>query len=179
MRIEGWMKASSGKSAKRAKVRLVPAVLLVCVALAAGGCAASPPPAATSHNAQRNTSAQSKPHASPHRATSPGSQKTAPGIGVKLPTKIDNVGADRKNVALTSCSSSPGGWAASGVAVNHGRSGTAYRLTVYFTDREATVIGTGVTTVGVAPKHVARWRIATHLVAQPGGTRCVLVGVAK
>jgi hypothetical protein len=102
-----------------------------------------------------------------------------PGVGVKVPKKIDNVVADRKNVTLTSCSPTQGGWAASGEAVDHGGSGTSYKVTVYFTDQEATVIGTGVTTVAVAPGHVARWRIATHLVAQPGGTRCVLVGVGK
>lgn len=161
---------------------VVATVLLVGVAFGVAGCTSSPRPAASSHNAQPRTQVPAKTPAQPRtqgsKAASADNQQTVPGAGVKVPTKIDNVVADRKNVTVTSCSSTPGGWAASGVAVNHGRSDTSYRLTVYFTDQEATVIGTGVTSVGVAPGHAARWRIATHLVAQPGGTRCVLVGVA-
>lgn len=145
--------------------------LLVGVALAAAGCTGSPHPGATSRSSQAN--------AHPSQPTPITNQKQVPGAGVKVPTKIDNVVADRKNVTLTSCTSTQGGWVASGVAVNHGGSETSYKVTVYFTDQEATVIGTGMTTVGVAPGHVTRWRVATHLAAQPGGTRCVLVGVAK
>lgn len=147
-------------------------VLLVGVALTAAGCTNSPHPgAANSHSSQ--------PKARPSQAAPAGNQGPVPGAGVKVPTKIDNVIADRKNVTLTSCLSTQGGWSASGVAVNHGGSETSYKVTVYFTDQEATVLGTGVTTVTVTPGQVTRWRIATHLVAQPGGTRCILVGVGK
>ena len=152
---------------RRATKRLATAAVLVSVALTAAGCTSSPHPGAARHGSQ------------PSQAAPAGNEKQVPGAGVKVPTKIDNVVADRKNVTLTSCLSTQGGWSASGVAVNHGGSSTSYKVTVYFTDQEATVLGTGVSTVSVAPGRVSRWRIAAHLVAQPGGTRCVLVGVAK
>lgn len=158
-------------SRARRPTPVVTTALLVGVALVAAGCTSGRHPAAASPRHQSE--------AQPAQATPAAKQEPVPGAGVKVPTKIDNVVADRKNVALTSCSSTQGGWAASGVAANHGGSETSYKVTVYFTDQAATVLGTGVTSVSVAPGHVTRWRIAAHLVAQPGGTRCVLVGVAK
>ena len=81
-------------------------------------------------------------------------------VSTSLPTSIPNDDAKRSQVEIDSCSASPGGWTARGIAFNRGQSSEHFDITVFF----AKSGGTG------------SWTIRSQFVADPS-TRCVVVGV--
>jgi hypothetical protein len=93
-----------------------------------------------------------------------------------LPKTVPNEPNLRRYVVLEQCAAIPGGWKADGTAVDPGASPARYRITVYFTDSQATVVGFAQTTVKVAPGKKARW-LAEDTFAAPKKTLCVLSGV--
>ncbi|ADB52440.1 hypothetical protein Cwoe_4023 [Conexibacter woesei DSM 14684] len=78
---------------------------------------------------------------------------------------VGNMVMNRRDVRLTSCKGSPGGWTAGGRATGAGDRPCAHEVTVYFTDSRATVLGTGRTAASTA-------------IHGADELRCVLVGVA-
>jgi hypothetical protein len=92
------------------------------------------------------------------------------------PSAIPNNVAQRKNVSLTACQPTQGGWAAAGVATNPGSTATRYAITIFFTDTSATVLDYATTNVSVAAGQHANWRAAARFTA-PAHVLCVLRGV--
>ena len=82
----------------------------------------------------------------------------------------------RQNISLSSCQATKGGWRASGTARNPGNTARTYRLTVYFTNSQATVLGSGTSSATIAAKGSGPWSVTTTFHA-PSVVRCVLVGV--
>jgi hypothetical protein len=106
-------------------------------------------------------------------------QALPPGVvaATSVPTKVPNKPALRRNVTVSKCAAVSGGWAASGVAKNGGDSPTTYTITVFFTTKNATVIGTGSTKVTVDAGASKTWAVSKKMhAADP--TLCVLRGVA-
>jgi len=116
-----------------------------------------------------------------HTVTAAASDAPAlpPGVtqATAVPTDVANDPAQRKNVTLTDCAATEGGWKAAGTAKNAGESAITYMVTVFFTASTATVLAVGDTAVTVEPGSTARWAIESSFTA-PAGTRCVLTGVA-
>jgi beta-xylosidase len=92
------------------------------------------------------------------------------------PVPIENNAAIRTQAVITSCTAAPGGWQASGTATNPGKASYDYKLTVYFTSAQATVLGSGQTSVTVGAKSTGKWKVTATFPA-PAGVKCVLVGV--
>ncbi len=92
------------------------------------------------------------------------------------PVPIHNNAAIRTQAVITACTAAPGGWQASGTATNPGTASYHYKLTVYFTSAQATVLGSGQTSVTVAAKSTGKWKVTATFPA-PTGVKCVLVGV--
>ena len=76
-----------------------------------------------------------------------------------------------------SCSAAPGGWNAAGTVHNSLGKNADYKITVFFIDKQATVIGYTRTSVRVATGQKVSWHAAGKFNAVPG-TNCVLRGVA-
>jgi hypothetical protein len=95
---------------------------------------------------------------------------------VGVPTNVPNSVTLRKNVQLTSCAPTAGGWEASGVAANPVQNPTDYTITVFFTTATDTVIGTGATRVHLDGASNLPWTVAGTFTPAPA-TRCVLRGV--
>jgi hypothetical protein len=93
-----------------------------------------------------------------------------------LPTNIPNNGSLRANVVVSSCHSAPGGWVATGTALNPSAKAITYTITVFFTTTEATVIDAGQTKVTVQPGARSAWTVAKQF-ATPPQMNCVLTGV--
>jgi hypothetical protein len=136
------------------------------------GCGDSSKPAASA----------SAPNASKSRSKAAASQ-----TGLTLPTGVANASAVptdvansvrlRRNVQLTSCAKTTGGWQAAGVATNPAANPTDYTITVFFTTASATVIGTGATQVHVENGVSEPWTVTGNFTPAPS-TLCVLRGVA-
>ncbi|RDV45271.1 hypothetical protein DOE76_08415 [Leifsonia sp. ku-ls] len=94
-----------------------------------------------------------------------------------VPSSVPNDPAQRKNVTVTDCGPSEGGWRATGTAKTSGESAATYKLTVFFTTSTATVLAVGEATVTVQRGSTAEWAVDSSFTA-PKGTRCVLTGVA-
>jgi hypothetical protein len=144
------------------------------VPLAAAGCTSSGPPAsnATTHPADR-----SRP-ATPSSSQAPSAEALPPGVvgATHVPAKVANKPALRPDVSLASCSPRTHGWQASGTAHNPRSAARSYKITVFFTTDNATVIGVAATTVHVPGKASRSWTAgATFHAAKP--TLCVLRGV--
>ena len=111
---------------------------------------------------------------------SSGASKASQGLvttGSSVPTVVANKDALRKQVTLTGCASQPGGWIASGAAVNPTKKAVSYTITVFFTNAQATVETYGKTTLAVPAHKSGTWSIpVVFAVSQP--TVCVLRGVA-
>jgi len=101
-----------------------------------------------------------------------------PGVvnAISLPAHILNDVQLRKNVLLTRCQPAKQGWKASGTATNPGKARADYAITVFFTTSSATVIGSGVTHVRVAPGAHKTWTASGSFTPAPA-TSCVLRGV--
>lgn len=93
-----------------------------------------------------------------------------------VPTDVPNVPELRTNVTIESCEGADAGWKAAGTAANTGAEDVDYTITVFFTTDGGTVIGTGDTTVSVAPGASEAWEITAELTPAPT-TLCVLRGV--
>jgi hypothetical protein len=93
-----------------------------------------------------------------------------------VPTKVPNRATWRKDVSLTTCRSSPGGWVARGTIDNPAKAAREYRLTIFFTTTSATVIGVGHSTVRVEAGASRPWQVTSRFTAAPK-TLCVLRGV--
>jgi hypothetical protein len=136
------------------------------------GCSGSSKPAASASGPKASTSV---------RTTAPlVSGATLPkGVtnATEVPTSVANSVQLRKNVQLTSCIKTTGGWQASGVAANPATSPTDYTITVFFTTASATVIGTGATHVHVDSGTSQPWTVNGEFTPAPS-TLCVLRGVA-
>jgi len=94
-----------------------------------------------------------------------------------IPTSVANVDTKRKDVVLTGCAAIPGGWSASGSALNPTKSTLTYKITVFFTTTAATDIDYAVTTVTVKPGVTQHWT-ASKVFSAPASMLCVLTGVA-
>ncbi len=80
-------------------------------------------------------------------------------------------------MAITKCVSTPGGWKASGNAVNSSDTKRfKAKITVFFTTTSATVLDYAQTSVDVAPGKTGTWTAAAKFKAEPT-MRCVLRGV--
>jgi len=93
-----------------------------------------------------------------------------------VPAAVPNKTALRADVAMSSCSPHAGGWMASGSARNPRKKATTYKITVFFTSNQATVIGTARTSVRVPPGGTEHWT-ATSKFHPAKPTLCVLRGV--
>lgn len=106
----------------------------------------------------------------------------APGLpsGVRgaasLPTDIPNNADLRKNVSVTSCAATEGGWAANGSATNPGRDSVTYTITIYFTTTFGTVVDSGQTRVRIKGGAERPWTVSKKFSAAPS-MLCALRGV--
>jgi hypothetical protein len=124
-------------------------------------------------------------HDGRHPATAP--EPSTPTAGVlpadvvaatAVPTAVPNNPASRKNVAISACAATKGGWKATGSADNPSGTKLTYTITVFFTSDAATVLGTGQTKVTVQPHSDQQWTVAAKFRPAPQ-TLCVLRGVAE
>jgi len=91
-------------------------------------------------------------------------------------SKYVNTVSLRTGVVTTSCKAAPGGWEASGSIHNSSHKDHDYQLTVYFTDAQATVLGSARTSSNVAAGQAGSWNVNAQFNA-PSQVNCVLVGV--
>lgn len=97
---------------------------------------------------------------------------------VKVPAKVPNDVASRKNVSLSSCGANKGTWSAVGTARNPGRQAATYKITVFFTTSGNTVVGVDQVTATVEPGKEVNWT-AKATVRLDGTPRCILRGVSS
>lgn len=147
----------------------------VAAALVASGCAAPPgggmprPPAAV--GAPSAAAAGTSPHA--RAATAKTAAAAAPGVPLAVPNSV----RARKAVTLTGCAATRAGGHASGIVIAPGTGVATYTITVFFTTRQATVIGYGTAKVRARPGRTTPWAVGRHFKAPPG-MRCVLRGAS-
>ncbi len=98
-------------------------------------------------------------------------------IAASVPSKVPNAVADRKYVTMSSCSAATGGGTAGGEIKSGLSKSSDYRITVFFIDKQATVIGYGHTSVSAKPGVKTAWHLTAKFTTAPG-TSCVLRGVA-
>ena len=98
-------------------------------------------------------------------------------IARSVPAEVPNSVAARRNATLDACHSANGGWQAGGTVKHAGGSAASYKITVFFTTSDATVIGYGDTVIQVAAGQTKPWTVRGTFDA-PKGTLCVLRGVA-
>jgi hypothetical protein len=101
-----------------------------------------------------------------------------PGVtnATDVPTNVPNNVQLRGNVQIGACKAVPGGWEATGTAINPTSKAITYTVTVFFTTRQATVVATGATKVDVKPGAHQPWAVRKSFAA-PNPTLCVLRGV--
>jgi hypothetical protein len=97
-----------------------------------------------------------------------------------LPSNIPNNPQLRGNVQIASgtagCKAAPGGWEATGTAINPSDKDITYEVTVFFTTTSATVIDAGHTDVKVKAHGSSPWTVSDKFNAAPQ-MLCVLRGV--
>lgn len=98
--------------------------------------------------------------------------------GVTIPTDVPNESDLRANVEISACVSDGDGWKAAGVARNPSGEDIAYKVTVFFTNDKATVLGSGDAAVKVSAGKSANWEVRADL-TPASNMRCVLRGVGK
>jgi hypothetical protein len=134
----------------------------IAMAVVVAGCtSSSPKPAPTGASASSSATA----------ATRPPTQNQLPS-----PSAIRNDVKLHRQTAITSCTSKPGGWQASGKSVNPGKNDVHLTITVFFTTTTATVLDYATTKVTVPAGGTAKWTAAATFPAQPT-MLCVLRGV--
>ena len=110
----------------------------------------------------------------PSRAVG-GTRAAAPAVR-RIPLIVPNQARARRAVTLASCGGTKTGGHAAGTITAPGTSAATYTITVFFTTRQATVLGYAATTVRAAPGQATPWNVTGHFTA-PRGLRCVLRGV--
>lgn len=95
-----------------------------------------------------------------------------------LPSAIPNNPRLRHSITITGCSAIPGGWKASGTAVNTGSAPISYKITIFFTTPHSTVIDYADTSVTVAPGKKGTWTAQQKFATVPGMI-CALRGVSS
>ena len=143
----------------------------VVVALIAGGCAV-PPGGGT----PRPSDVASMPSAAV-AGGAPARARAAAAPAPRIPLAVPNSVRARKAVTLTDCTASGAGGHATGTVTAPGTSAATYTITVFFTTRQATVIGYGTAKVRAVPGKATPWAIGRDFKAPPG-MRCVLRGVS-
>lgn len=95
------------------------------------------------------------------------------------PAKLVNDVKKRKQIQLSKCSASDGGWQAQGTATNKSGQTTAdFKITVFFTTPHATVLDYAATTVRVPAGKEAQWTAAKKFEVPKDTTMlCVLRSV--
>jgi hypothetical protein len=134
-------------------------------ALALVGCTSD-----SSHHASSSSASSSSSHSAVQPLPSSVKQDT------KVPTKVPNKPASRKNVTMETCAGTGDGWKAAGTVRNPGSSSATYTITVFFSTTSATVLAHGDTKVKVAPGKSAAWSVSPKFSA-PKKVLCVLRGV--
>jgi hypothetical protein len=146
----------------------------VVTALIAAGCAASPgagTPRPAAAGAPSAAAAAGGSHARTAKA------KAAAAAAPRIPLTVPNSVRSRRAVTLTGCAATAAGGHASGTVIAPGTSRATYLITVFFTTRQATVIGYGTAMVRAVPGKATPWSVGRHFKAPPG-MRCVLRGVS-
>ena len=138
----------------------------VAAALIAGGCAASP------GGGTPRTSAAAVagwgPQASAAKA------KAAVVTAPRVPLTVPNSVRARKAVTLTGCTATGTGGHASGTVTGPGASAATYTITVFFTTRQATVIG-----YGTAKVHARPGQPVNRVAGIGFGERQLVAGIAE
>src|SRR5947209_8504157 len=120
-------------------------LLAVSLGLAVVGCTSSSPTATPS----------AKPSASRTSPVHVPTQNPLP-----APSKIRNDVALRRTTQVTGCTSTPGGWRATGKSVNATKKDVQLTITVFFTTTAATVLDYATTKVTVPASGDAAWTAA-------------------
>jgi hypothetical protein len=94
-----------------------------------------------------------------------------------VPLSVPNQDNVRKDVAMTNCAASTGGWSAGGAVLNTLGKTATYTITVFFTNKGYTDLAYAVTTVPLDAGKSKLWS-AKATFAAPNTVRCVLRGVA-
>jgi hypothetical protein len=149
----------------------------VAAALMAGGCAAphgggTPRPSATAGGSSAAAAGRG-PQARAAKAKAAAAAATAPRVPLTVPNSV----RARQAVTLTSCAATGAGGHAAGTVIAPGTSAATFTITVFFTTRQATVIGYGTAKVRAVPGRTIPWAVGRHFKA-PQGMRCVLRGVS-
>ncbi len=124
----------------------------------------------------RATPAPSPDASSVQKIVSPAARPTHAQHPIPSGTRIVEVPALRKTIALTSCRAAAHGWSGSGTAKNPTTRAQTYHLLVFFTDRFSRTIDSARTTVRVAGGASGHWTAMRKFDA-PKGTQCVLRGL--
>ena len=147
----------------------------VALAVIAGGCAAphdgGTPRSPAAAGVPSAVAAGHGPHARAAKA------KAATATAPRVPLTVPNSVRARQAVRLTACTATGTGGHASGTVIAPGTRAAAYTITVFFTTRQATVIGYGTAKVRAVPGKTIPWAVGTHFKAPPG-MRCVLRGAS-
>jgi hypothetical protein len=153
-------------SLRRPATRVAGAVAAALIAATGCGGGQAPSPARP---------AASSPAASAPSRTAGGTEAAAPAVR-RIPLTVPNQAQARKAVTLASCAGTKAGGHAAGTIAAPGTSAATFTITVFFTTRQATVLGYAATTVRAAPGQATPWKVSGHFTAPPG-LRCVLRGV--
>jgi len=112
----------------------------------------------------------------PSGSTSRGTSAPSPGRSPQLlPTAVPNDPLARRNVELRTCERTGNGWQAIGVARNPSKEPTTVTITIFFTNKHATVLDAAQVTITVQPGESQAWTAESAFKA-PAGTLCVLRG---
>ncbi len=156
--------------------------LLVIVMLSApllGGCASQPEPAATATpSGSGSASASARASASAGADGGVGRGGVAAGVKATPVAAIINEPGARKDVVLTTCERSPGGWSAGGTVTNSGNQKAGYTIVISFTDTHSTVLARETAELEV-PSGGDRKFAVTAEFAAPADVVCVLRGVDR
>jgi hypothetical protein len=95
---------------------------------------------------------------------------------ISLPTSPPNRPTLRRNVSMSTCKATKGGWTAGGSVTNPRSEPAEYTITVFFTTTAATVVGSAQTRLVVEPGAEETWTAGKKFTA-PRKTLCVLRGV--
>jgi hypothetical protein len=94
-----------------------------------------------------------------------------------VPASVPNQDKVRKNVTMSNCAASPGGWSAGGTVHNTLDKTATYSITVFFTSTGYTDLAYAVTKVPLDAGKSTIWSVKATFAA-PSSVLCVLRGVA-
>lgn len=93
-----------------------------------------------------------------------------------VPGSVPNQPSVRKDVTMSNCAASPGGWSAGGTVRNTLDKTATYTITVFFTNTGYTDLAYGVTKVPLDAGKSTIWSVKATFAA-PRSVLCVLRGV--